>query len=107
MKLSLTDVFLYFRQKEMRSLVRFISGLQLNISRPVVFDASCTELPADNAAGVPRAGLGRPPAAFQGSGDLCDQVKPGDEIELTAIYSNSYDSSLNTKNGFPSSPPSF
>merc|ERR1712226_506625 len=26
---------------------------------------------------------------------------PGDEIELTGIYSNSYDSSLNTKNGFP------
>ena len=41
MKLSLTDVFLYFRQKEMRSLVRFISGLQHNISRlvVVVFDA--------------------------------------------------------------------
>merc|ERR1719273_2458931 len=34
-------------------------------------------------------------------GDLCDQVRPGDEIELTGIYSNSYDSSLNTKNGFP------
>ena len=29
------------------------------------------------------------------------QVRPGDEIELTGIYSNSYDSSLNTKNGFP------
>merc|ERR1712142_445610 len=27
--------------------------------------------------------------------------KPGDEIELTGVYSNSYDSSLNTKNGFP------
>ena len=39
--MSLTDVFLYFRQKEMRSLVRFISGLQHNISRlvVVVFDA--------------------------------------------------------------------
>merc|ERR1719295_911944 len=34
-------------------------------------------------------------------GDLCDQVRPGDEIELTGIYSNSYDSPLNTKNGFP------
>ena len=60
-------------------------------------------------------------------GDLCDTCRPGDEIELTGIYSNrsggsnfllfsfvsfcfllcftsrfpSYDSSLNTKNGFP------
>ena len=34
-------------------------------------------------------------------GDLCNICKPGDEIELTGVYSNSYDSSLNTKNGFP------
>merc|ERR1719245_687273 len=34
-------------------------------------------------------------------GDLCDICKPGDEIELTGVYSNSYDQSLNTKNGFP------
>ena len=54
-------------------------------------------------------------------GDLCDNCRPGDEIELTGICSNksvytsdspdyapillvllllSYDSSLNTKNGF-------
>merc|ERR1719328_329265 len=35
------------------------------------------------------------------TGDLCDMVKPGDEIELTGVYSNSYDSSLNVSNGFP------
>jgi len=34
-------------------------------------------------------------------GDLCDTCRPGDEIELTGVYSNSYDLSLNTKNGFP------
>merc|ERR1712059_67436 len=34
-------------------------------------------------------------------GDLCDTCRPGDEIELTGVYSNSYDTSLNTKNGFP------
>ncbi|GIY51642.1 DNA replication licensing factor mcm2 [Caerostris darwini] len=34
-------------------------------------------------------------------GDLCDTCKPGDEIEVTGTYSNSYDGSLNTTNGFP------
>ncbi|KAJ5572463.1 hypothetical protein VI817_007253 [Penicillium citrinum] len=33
--------------------------------------------------------------------DLIDTAKPGDEIEITGIYRNSYDAQLNNKNGFP------
>merc|ERR1719322_795555 len=34
-------------------------------------------------------------------GDLCDSCKPGDEVELTGVYTNNYDGSLNAAQGFP------
>lgn len=33
--------------------------------------------------------------------DLIDMAKPGEEVEITGIYRNSYDAQLNHKNGFP------
>lgn len=33
--------------------------------------------------------------------DLIDSAKPGEEIDVTGIYKNSYDGNLNAKNGFP------
>ncbi|PHH77658.1 hypothetical protein CDD82_3400 [Ophiocordyceps australis] len=33
--------------------------------------------------------------------DLIDTAKPGEEIEVTGIYRNSYDAQLNNRNGFP------
>ncbi|CAN6483834.1 unnamed protein product [Victoria cruziana] len=33
--------------------------------------------------------------------DLIDCARPGEEIEVTGIYTNNFDWSLNTKNGFP------
>ena len=33
--------------------------------------------------------------------DLIDKAKPGEEIEVTAIYRNNYSGQLNNKNGFP------
>ena len=33
--------------------------------------------------------------------DLIDVAKPGEEVDVTGIYRNSYDAQLNSKNGFP------
>jgi DNA replication licensing factor MCM2 len=33
--------------------------------------------------------------------DLIDSCKPGEEVEVTGIYRNNFDASLNSKNGFP------
>lgn len=33
--------------------------------------------------------------------DLIDSARPGEEVEVTGIYRNNFDSMLNTKNGFP------
>ncbi|KTW26243.1 MCM DNA helicase complex subunit MCM2 [Pneumocystis jirovecii RU7] len=33
--------------------------------------------------------------------DLIDSAKPGEEIEVTGVYRNNFDASLNVKNGFP------
>lgn len=33
--------------------------------------------------------------------DLIDIAKPGEEVDVTGIYKNAYDGSLNAKNGFP------
>ncbi|EMR11584.1 DNA replication licensing factor mcm2 [Pneumocystis murina B123] len=33
--------------------------------------------------------------------DLIDSAKPGEEIEVTGIYKNNFEASLNVKNGFP------
>ena len=33
--------------------------------------------------------------------DLIDSAKPGEEVEITGIYRNSFDAGLNMKNGFP------
>jgi len=34
-------------------------------------------------------------------GDLIDSARPGEEVEVTGIYTNNFDASLNKKNGFP------
>ncbi|KAF4599790.1 MCM DNA helicase complex subunit [Pleurotus pulmonarius] len=33
--------------------------------------------------------------------DLIDSAKPGEEVEITGVYRNNFDASLNSKNGFP------
>ena len=35
------------------------------------------------------------------TGDLIDCCRPGDEIDLTGRYTNNFDITLNTMNGFP------
>eukprot|EP00741_Cyanophora_paradoxa_P011238 tig00020554_g10857.t1 len=35
------------------------------------------------------------------TGDLIDQCRPGEQIEVTGVYTNNFDASLNKKNGFP------
>ena len=34
-------------------------------------------------------------------GDLIDCARPGEQVEVTGVYKNNFDASLNTKNGFP------
>jgi DNA replication licensing factor MCM2 len=34
-------------------------------------------------------------------GDLIDCARPGEQVEVTGVYKNNFDSSLNKKNGFP------
>jgi DNA replication licensing factor MCM2 len=34
-------------------------------------------------------------------GDLIDAARPGEEVEVTGVYSNAYDSGLNSRQGFP------
>lgn len=33
--------------------------------------------------------------------DLIDSARPGEEIEVTGIFTNNFDTSLNSKHGFP------
>eukprot|EP00891_Asterochloris_glomerata_P007038 jgi/Astpho2/7038/fgenesh1_pm.00107_%23_26_t len=33
--------------------------------------------------------------------DLIDKARPGEEVDVTAIYTNTYDAGLNVRNGFP------
>ena len=34
-------------------------------------------------------------------GDLIDCARPGEQVEVTGVYTNNLDTNLNTKNGFP------
>lgn len=34
-------------------------------------------------------------------GDNIDSVRPGDEVDITGIFTNRYDYTLNVKHGFP------
>lgn len=35
------------------------------------------------------------------TGDLIDSARPGDEVDLTGRFTNNFDTSLNTQQGFP------
>ncbi len=34
-------------------------------------------------------------------GDLIDCARPGEQVEVTGVYTNNLDTNLNNKNGFP------
>ncbi|ODM92016.1 DNA replication licensing factor mcm2 [Orchesella cincta] len=60
----------------------------------------CVECQRESTGNVPAGRLPRSKDVICLS-DLTDVCKPGDEIDLTGIYTNTYDGSLNVKQGFP------
>jgi DNA replication licensing factor MCM2 len=33
--------------------------------------------------------------------DMIDVARPGEEVDITGVYTNNFEASLNTRNGFP------